>query len=162
MVNKVLKDICLRYKLLNGHKVNYVPGWDCHGLPIELNAMKTQLSKQETPMNVSATRDIARKYALKCIGSQISSFGKLNLLADWNKTYRTNDTGYMCDELDLFRALHKKDLIFRDYMPVYWSISSQTALAEFEIEYNDKHISNALFVKFDLAEIPNKLSSILS
>jgi isoleucyl-tRNA synthetase len=163
MVNKVLKDVYLRYKLLNGLKVNYVPGWDCHGQPIELNAMKQQQAyKERNETNILKTREIARSYALKCIESQKSSFNKLNLLVDWTKTYRTIDSGYMCDELDLFHALYKKNLIFRDYMPVYWSISSQTALAEFEIEYNESHISNAVYVQFDLTDYPNELRSLLS
>ncbi len=162
MVNKILKDVYLRYKLLNGHSVNYVPGWDCHGSPIELNAMKQQTFKQRNEKNALETRTIARSFALKCIDSQKSSFSKLNLLADWTNTYRTIDAGYMCNELDLFNALYKKNLIFRDYMPVHWSISSQTALAEFEIEYNENHISRAVYVKFDLTSIPSEFASVIS
>jgi isoleucyl-tRNA synthetase len=179
LVNKVLKDICLRYKLLRGHRVEYVPGWDCHGLPIELNAAKslkkakkmtTKTTKQQSddseshyekasPLDI---RRMARSYALKCIDRQMSSFKQMGLLADWNNVYRTMDPAYMCNQVDLFGTLHADDLIYRDYMPVYWSVSSQSALAESELEYNEEHNSSGVFVAYELAERPEAIRHALS
>lgn len=168
MVNKVLKDIYMRYKLISGHRVNYVPGWDCHGLPIELNAVKQSLkankksghalNNRKDPIGV---REFARDYAEKCIAIQTNSFKQMNLMADWSRIYRTIDSKFMCDELDLFFNLYNKKLIYRAYMPVYWSVSSQTALAESELEYNTEHKSRALYVAFKLTHIPDQIKSAL-
>ena len=92
----------------------------------------------------------------------MESFKQMNLLADWKRIYRTIDTDFMCSEIDLFYDLFKKKLIYRDYMPVYWSVSSQTALAEFELEYNAEHKSNALYVSFELKQYSNELKNLLS
>lgn len=174
MVNKVLKDIYLRFKLLSGFQVDYVPGWDCHGLPIELNAIKSlkknsskkaSKSQPEISLNKSTPLEIrkfASDYAKSCIQTQMDSFKKMNLLADWTKIYRTIDTNFMCKELDLFYSLYENKLIYRDYMPVYWSVSSQTALAEFELEYNQEHKSNALYVAYELVEYSSQIKNFLS
>ena len=109
MVNKVLKDIYLRYKLLSGYQVDYVPGWDCHGLPIELNALKS-LKKSKTPLPSNVPIEIrknANAYAQTCISIQMESFKQMNLLADWKKIYRTIDPSFMCSEIDLFYDLFK-------------------------------------------------------
>jgi isoleucyl-tRNA synthetase len=163
MVNKALKDVYLRYKLLSGYKINYIPGWDCHGLPIEMNALKTVKSSTKEGLNANLeTRKIASSFAKKHVNSQMESFKQLNLISDWSKIYRTIDPSYMCNEIDVFYNLYKKKLIFRDYMPVYWSISSNTALAEFELEYNTEHKSNAVYVEFEIHDYPESLRSILS
>ncbi len=172
MVNKVLKDIVLRYKLLAGYQVNYIPGWDCHGLPIELNAVKSLNAKAKKKKSTSSKtfvknnpkdiRQYASDYAKECIGIQMSSFNELNLLVDWNNIYRTIDVDFMCKELDLFYDLYEKKLIYRDYMPVYWSVSSQTALAEFELDYKENHQSESFFVKYELENYPDKIKKALS
>lgn len=172
MVNKVLKDIYLRYKLLAGYQVNYIPGWDCHGLPIELNAIKSLNAKakknktiQKIQFSKSDPTDIrqyASEYAKECVSTQMNSFKEMNLLADWNKIYRTIDTKFLCKELDLFFELYEKKLIYRDYMPVYWSVSSQTALAEFELEYNADHKSESLYVEYKLDKYPEQIRNVLS
>jgi isoleucyl-tRNA synthetase len=171
LVNKVLKDICLRYKLLTGYRVEYKPGWDCHGLPIELNAAKSlkkesKKTKQEVgsfekaaPLDI---RRMARAYAVKCVDGQMSSFKSMGLLADWTNIYRTMDPAYMCNQIDLFGKLHSSGLIYRDYMPVYWSVSSQSALAESELEYNDEHKSRGAFVAFELINYPEAIKRALS
>lgn len=173
LIVKVLKDIYLRFKLLSGYQINYVPGWDCHGLPIELNAIRNLKKKSKKnqkkdfdnllnnagPLEV---RNFARNYAQTCIKTQMESFKQMNLLADWSKIYRTIDPQFMCKELDLFYSLYENKLIYRDYMPVYWSISSQTALAEFELEYNSEHKSNALYVAYELVEFSSEIKKFLS
>ena len=113
--------------------MNYVPGWDCHGLPIELNAIKSlkKVSKTSTTitLNKSNPNDIrknSKQYVLEMINVQMNSFKKMNLLADWKNIYKTIDPEFMCGELDLFFNLYEKKLIYRDYMPVYWSTAAQT------------------------------------
>ena len=170
----MLKDIYLRYKLLSGHRVNYVPGWDCHGLPIELNAVKAlnenkkksgkhpDIKNEVIKSSPTAIRKYAREFAEKCIGIQMKSFEQMNLLVDWKRIYRTIDPEFMCNEIDLFYELYEKRLIYRDYMPVYWSVSSQTALAEFELEYNPEHKSDALYVEYEIIRIPDAIKNRLS
>lgn len=159
----MLKDIYLRYKLMSGYRVEYRPGWDCHGLPIELSALKS-LGRQEKSSSLSLNkskpeeiRRLASNYAKKFIDVQMSTFRRMNLLCDWSHIYRTIDPVYMCNELDLFTKLYERGLIYRDYMPVYWSVSSQTALAESELEYNLEHLSSALYVAFEIVTVPDEI-----
>ena len=107
-------------------------------------------------------RNIASNHAKQCIEIQMNSFKKMNLLADWNKIYRTVDIDFICNEIDLFYSLYEKKLIYREYMPVYWSISSQTALAESELEYNEEHKSEALYVAFKLIQHCDDIKEHLS
>ncbi len=163
----------MRFKLLSGYQISYKPGWDCHGLPIELSAIKS-LKKSSLKKNSESkvvtynksnpvdVRKNANQYALSCIDIQLKSFKQMNLLADWSSIYRTIDPDYMCKELDLFYDLYEKKLIYRNFMPVYWSVSSQTALAEFELEYNQNHRSNALYVAFELVNYPDEIKQLLS
>lgn len=168
MVNKVLKDIYLRYKLISGYRVEYKPGWDCHGLPIELSALRSlgggkkkapTFSASHSPIEV---RRHAVNYARKYIDAQMSSFRRMNLLCDWSHVYKTIDPRYMAAQLDLFYKLYERKLIYRDYMPVYWSVSSQTALAESELEYNAEHLSHALYVAFEVVQLPHEIKMFLS
>lgn len=142
------------------------------GLPIELNAVKSLNTKakksksgspqiQFTKSDPLDIRRYAGEYAKECIQTQMSSFKELNLLADWSNIYRTIDVDYMCKELDLFYELYEKKLIYRDYMPVYWSVSSQTALAEFELEYKSDHKSESVFVEYELVKYSDQLKSLL-
>lgn len=140
--------------------------WDCHGLPIELNAMKNYKKDKNIDIDEAQkhleTRKIAKSFALKYINLQMDSFKNLNLIADWSNIYRTIDANFMCNEIDVFYELYKKNLIFRDYMPVYWSIPSKTALAEFELEYNTEHKSNALYVAFEMKQYSESIKSLIS
>ena len=118
--------------------MNYVPGWDCHGLPIELNAIKslkksskTSSSTPNISINKSDPNEVrknANEYALDMINVQMNSFKRMNLLADWSNFYKTIDPDFMCGELDLFLSLYEKKLIYREYMPVYWSTAAQTGI----------------------------------
>jgi isoleucyl-tRNA synthetase len=159
--------------------VNYIPGWDCHGLPIELNALKSLKAKEKKSSSSSKKnvkvdeltlnkkdpfkiRAFASDYAKECIQIQMNSFKRMNLMADWSQIYRTIDPDFMCSELDLFYKLYENNLIYRAYMPVYWSVSSQTALAESELEYNSEHKSDALYVAFKMTSYSDEIKKLLS
>ena len=143
--NKVLKDIIIRSKTIAGFDAPYVPGWDCHGLPIELNVEKTH------GKNISAKqfRDECREYAFKQIESQKADFIRLGILGDWNNPYLTMN---FKTEADIVRALgeiYKNGYMSRGVKPVHWCIECESALAEAEVEYQDK-VSSAIYVKFAL------------
>ncbi|KAL1898557.1 isoleucine-tRNA ligase [Sporothrix stenoceras] len=167
-LNKILKDMSLRVKMQQGRRVHYRPGWDCHGLPIELKALeaasksspssssetssktcsKTLLTTPElTPV---AIRKIARDLASRTVIEQMEEFRSFGVMADWDNRWTTMDPEYEVRQLQLFQKLVQKGLIYRKYKPVYWSPSSRTALAEAELEYNDQHVSTAAFVKFPI------------
>ncbi|XP_065201272.1 isoleucine--tRNA ligase, mitochondrial [Planococcus citri] len=147
-INKILKDIFNRQNLLKGHKVHYKPGWDCHGLPIELKALS---DVEANSINISAldVRNKAKNFAISAIERQKSVFKTWGILADWDKgCYYTFDKEYVQNQIKLFYALYEKKLIYRDLKPVHWSPSSRTALAEAELEYVENHISRAITVRF--------------
>lgn len=147
-VNKILKDIILKQKIMKGTKVHYIPGFDCHGLPIELKALGSQ--KDLTPIEI---RSQARKFATETIEKQTRSFKSWGVIGDWNvknQVYRTFDNSYIKNQLKIFYEMFKKNLIYRDLKPVYWSPSSASALAEAELEYDDKFISHSLYCKFNV------------
>ncbi|TIB75409.1 hypothetical protein E3Q23_02424 [Wallemia mellicola] len=157
-LNKILKDIITRYNLLANNQIDYRPGWDCHGLPIELKS----LSKLKTrdPLSV---RTSAKQTALDGIDLQKIEFNQFGLLADLydsQSTYRTLDLDYELRQLRLFSQLLKQGLIFRAFKPVYWSPSSQTALAESELEYNDNHVSDSVYISFPLTTASEKLQQL--
>ena len=146
VLNKVLKDIVNRYKLMQGYRVHYRPGWDCHGLPIELKACK------ETDLMQASPREIRRKaatFAQKTLKLQKESFQRWGCMGDWENPYLTMDPAYEADQIRVFYQMYKKGCIYRGYKPVYWSPSSGTALAEAELEYQD-HTSRAVYVLFPI------------
>lgn len=151
-LNKILKDMSLRVRVQQGKRVQYRPGWDCHGLPIELKALeaasKTRSTTEMTPVGIRA---IARELATRTIIDQMAEFRSFGVMADWDRRWTTMDPDYEVRQLRLFQQLVHKGLIYRKYKPVYWSPSSQTALAEAELEYNDQHLSTAAYVKFPVA-----------
>nr|CAD7588297.1 unnamed protein product [Timema genevievae] len=155
-INKILKDITLRHKLLQGHKVHYVPGWDCHGLPIELKVLQGDLSKQAS-LTAIDVRKKARDVAVEAIDKQKSVFRCWGILADWEDCYYTFDTKYIKNQLWQFYHMFQLGLIFRDMKPVFWSPSSRTALAEAELEYNPSHRSTAVTARLRLTRLPEPL-----
>ncbi|KAJ2160800.1 isoleucine-tRNA ligase [Coemansia sp. RSA 552] len=149
-MNKVLKDIINRYQVMLGRRVVYIPGFDGHGLPIEQKALATLKNQEELdPMEV---RRLARKFALKAVAKQTSSFREYAVMGDWNNRYLTLDPEYEGNQLEVFKAMVMKGYIYRQNKPVYWSPSSRTALAEAELEYNDEHVSTSVFVKMPLTQ----------
>lgn len=157
-INKILKDITLRSKIMKGQRVHYVPGWDCHGLPIELKAAVNFTSKNET-VNSLEIRRKAHKYAINAIKKQREVFTSWGIMADWKESgcYFTNQVSYVQNQLQQFLNLYEKGLIFRDFKPVYWSPASRTALAEAELEYNEQHESKCAIIRFQVFNLPWKL-----
>lgn len=144
--NKILKDIINKTKLLDGYSIPYVPGWDCHGLPIELNVEK-KLGKAGVKTSIDEFIAECRKYAASQIEIQKSAFKRLGVVGDWDNPYQTMNFTY---EANIVRALAKilaNDHVVRGYKPVHWCIACGSALAEAEVEYQDK-VSPAIDVKF--------------
>ncbi|KAI0088191.1 isoleucyl-tRNA synthetase [Irpex rosettiformis] len=150
-LNKILKDIINRYHVLNGRRVHYLPGWDCHGLPIENKVLKT-LKKDVHEVSAATIRTEADKYAREQVQSQKEQFSQLGIMSAWSPdtTYRTLDHDYEMRQLRIFQKMVEKDLIFRHHRPVHYSPSSRSALAEAELEYKDDHVSHSVYVSFEL------------
>ncbi|XP_003699827.3 isoleucyl-tRNA synthetase, mitochondrial [Megachile rotundata] len=155
-INKILKDITLRNKVLCGNRVHYVPGWDCHGLPVELKVVKD--NNLNDPL---AIRQKAREYAKEVAMKQMQAFQSWGLMADWKESgcYFTNQPSYMKNELHRFLDMYEKGVVFRSFMPVYWSPSARTALAESELEYNKNHQSKTVIVRLRVSDLPKELNS---
>ncbi|KAI1502935.1 isoleucyl-tRNA synthetase [Biscogniauxia marginata] len=148
-LNKTLKDMILRFKVQQGRQVDYVPGWDCHGLPIELKALEKSQEAKLTPLEI---RKSARNLASNTVLKQMASFRSYGIMADWDQRWTTMDAAYEMRQLRLFQKMVKKELIYRKFKPVYWSPSSRTALAEAELEYKDDHISHAAWIRFPVVD----------
>ena len=165
-LNKILKDIICRYNVSEGTRVDWIPGWDCHGLPIELKALQEQEQGPRSATingaaNPVSVRNAARKLAVKTVEQQKQAFWKWGIMADWDNAWKTMDKGFEIKQLEVFKEMVKKGLIYRRFKPVYWSPSSQTALAEAELEYRDDHVSTAAYVKYPMCTAPEKLGNRL-
>jgi isoleucyl-tRNA synthetase len=155
-LNKILKDIVVKYKTLRGHRVPYVPGWDCHGLPIEFKVMQELRKGQGTAAldaDPLAIRKACAAYARRFIDVQREQFRRLGVLGTWADPYLTLEQGYEAEELRLFADLVERGFVYRGKKPVYWSIPCRTALAEAEVEYQD-HVSPSIYVKFPVVGQP--------
>src|SRR5215469_15901452 len=146
-LNKTLKDIIVKYKTLRGFSAPYVPGWDCHGLPIEFKVSQELRKAGDTTADPATIRKACDAYARKYIDIQRTQFKRLGVLGDWENPYLTLNKEYEADELRLFADIVEKGFVYRGKKPVYWSIPARTALAEAEVEYHD-HVSQSVFVKF--------------
>jgi isoleucyl-tRNA synthetase len=153
-LNKVLKDIIIKYKSLRGFDAPYIPGWDCHGLPIEFKVTQDMRKAGDTASDAATIRTACDAYARKYIDLQRTQFKRLGVFGDWQNPYLTLDKEYEADELRLFADLVAQGFVYRGKKPVYWSIPCRTALAEAEVEYAD-HVSQSVYVKFKLAGEPN-------
>lgn len=147
-LNKILKDIVVRFRSMQGYFSPYVAGWDTHGLPIE-HKMLSENKKQAKDFSVTELRKACHDYALSQVNHQISQFKKLALLTDFKDIYLTLDKNVEMWQLKLFQKMVNDKLIYRDLKPVYWSPSSQSALAEAEVEYAE-HISPSITVAFEV------------
>ncbi|XP_061699157.1 isoleucine--tRNA ligase, mitochondrial isoform X5 [Syngnathoides biaculeatus] len=154
-LNKIMKDIHNRFEMLRGRQVHYIPGWDCHGLPIELKALGELGSINLSPLQI---RHKARQFAKGAIERQKAAFQRWGVMADWDQCYYTYDGAYEAAQLKVFQEMHSKGLIYQDYKPVFWSPSSRTALAEAELEYNHEHLSKAIYATFPLVTLQPKLA----
>lgn len=161
-LNKILKDIINRYQLLQGRKVRYVPGWDCHGLPIELKVlqdMKPEERKNLTPLEL---RHKARDFALKTVDQQRQSFKRYGVWGDWEHPYLTLKPEYEAAQIGVFGQMVLKGYIYRGLKPVHWSPSSKTALAEAELEYPEGHTSRSLYAAFPVTRLAESVKSALA
>ena len=154
-LNKTLKDAILRYKALCGYHTPYVPGWDCHGLPIE-HKVARELNKEKRDASTMELREACANFSKQFIEVQRRQFQRLGVMADWEREYRTTDPAYEATILRTFAEFVEKGLVYRSKKPVYWSIPCQTALAEAEVEYHD-HKSTSIFVSFRVKN-PEKLN----
>ncbi len=146
-LNKILKDIIIKYKTLRGFSAPYIPGWDCHGLPIEFKVSQEMRKAGDTSADAVTIRKACDAYARKYIDLQRVQFKRLGVLGDWENPYLTLNQEYEADELRLFADIVEKGFVYRGKKPVYWSIPCRTALAEAEVEYHD-HVSQSIYVKF--------------
>ena len=153
-LNKVLKDIIVKYQTLRGKDAPYIPGWDCHGLPIEFKVTQDMRKAGDTASDAATIRTACDAYARKYIDLQRTQFKRLGVFGDWQNPYLTLNKEYEADELRLFADLVAQGFVYRGKKPVYWSIPCRTALAEAEVEYAD-HVSQSVYVKFKLAGEPN-------
>jgi isoleucyl-tRNA synthetase len=152
-VNKVLKDMIVKARQLKGMDAQYIPGWDCHGLPIE-NAIEKLHGRNLSRDDMQAK---ARAFATEQIAQQMADFKRLGVLGQWDRPYRTMDFATEANEIRAFKRVMERGFVYRGLKPVYWCFDCGSSLAEFEIEYQDKK-SQTLDVAFPCAE-PDKLAA---
>ena len=158
-LNKVLKDFVVKFQSMMGKDAPYVPGWDCHGLPIEFKVAQEMRQRGEKDFRPAEVRRCCAAYARKFVDLQRERFRRLGVFGDWEAPYLTLDKEYEAEELRLFAALVEQGLVYRGKKPVYWSIPCRTALAEAEVEYRD-HLSESVFVKFPVLGLPRTFAVI--
>jgi len=149
-LNKVLKDIIVRYKSMNGFDAPYVPGWDTHGLPIEQQAIKA-LGINRHEAGLVEFRKKCQEYALKYVDIQREQFKRLGVRGDWDNPYLTLQPHFEAKQIEVFGEMAKRGYIYKGLKPVYWCASCETALAEAEVEYGDKK-SASIYVKFPVQD----------
>lgn len=148
-MNKVLKDFVLRYQTMTGKYVRYIPGWDTHGLPIETALTKKGINRKEMPL--ADYRKLCQKFACEQVEKQKVQFERLGILGEWDQPYITYDKDFEASQILVFAKMVERGLIYKGLKPVFWSPSSESALAEAEIEYQDKQ-STSVYVAFASVE----------
>ena len=154
-LNKILKDFVIRYKNMSGFKAPYIPGWDTHGLPIE-NALTRKKKVNRKAMPTADFRDLCEKFALEQVSIQREQFKRLGILGEWDNPYITLNKSFEASQIRVFGKMVERGLIYKGLKPVYWSPSSETALAEAEIEYHDV-TSPSIYVAMPATETLGKL-----
>ena len=149
MLNKVIKDVIVRYKQMSGHYVPYIPGWDTHGLPIESAIQKLGVNRKE--MSVAEFREKCKEYAYEQVSKQKEQLIRMGTMADYDHPYLTLQKDFEANQIKVFAKMAMDGLIYKGKKPVYWSYSSESALAEAEIEYYDVK-SPTIFVTFDVLD----------
>jgi isoleucyl-tRNA synthetase len=150
LINKTLKDAILRFRTMQGFQTPYVPGWDCHGLPIE-HKIQEELKAKIREMSTLEVRQHCLAYAEKYVAIQSTQFQRLGILGDWQNPYLTMRPGYEASTLEVFAKFVEKGLVYKKLKPVPWSVRNQTALADAELEYQDVE-DTSIFVEFPLTE----------
>jgi isoleucyl-tRNA synthetase len=156
-LNKILKDVINKYQLLQGRKVRYVPGWDCHGLPIELKVLQTLKPEERKQLTPLTLRQKAKEFALATVDQQRRSFKRYGVWGDWDHPYLTLTPDYEAAQIGVFGEMVLKGYIYRGLKPVHWSPSSKTALAEAELEYPEGHTSRSLYAAFEVLNLSKDL-----
>ncbi len=149
-LNKVLKDIIVKSRTLDGYDAPYVPGWDCHGLPIEMQVEKTH-GRVGQKIDAKSFRAACRAYALKQVDLQRTEFKRLGVLGDWDHPYMTMAPRFEAEQLRAFSLIIKNGHVYKGYKPVHWCLNCRSALAEAEVEYEDK-TSPSVYVRFEVAD----------
>ncbi len=162
-LNKTLKDIIVRYKTMAGFQTNYIPGWDCHGLPIEQKVIEQLHKKKEFEKTPLEIRKMCAEYANQWIDTQREEFKRLGVRGEWDRPYLTLDPEYEVAIVKALGTLTEKGYIFKGFKPVHWDPVFETALAEAEIEYNDNHVSHSIYLRFPLASetLPVELAGLV-
>ncbi len=155
-LNKVLKDIINKYKILKGFKVHFVPGWDCHGLPIELKVLQSLKSHERRDLDSLGLRKKAKDYAKIQINNQLEGFKRWGIWGDWDNPYLTLKKNYESAQIGVFGKMFLNGYIYRGLKPVHWSPSSRTALAEAELEYPEEHYSKSIYVSLNITKLSDK------
>jgi len=149
-VNKILKDIIVKSRTLDGYDAPYVPGWDCHGLPIEMQVEKTH-GRVGQKIDAKSFRAACRAYAQKQIDAQRADFKRLGVLGDWERPYLTMMPRFEAEQLRAFALIIKNGHVYKGYKPVHWCLSCRSALAEAEVEYEDR-TSPSIYARFAVAD----------
>ena len=160
-LNKILKDIINRYQLLRGRKVRYVPGWDCHGLPIELKVLQNMKPAERQNLTPLQLRQKAQEFALSTVDEQRESFKRYGIWGDWEHPYLTMKPQYEAAQIGVFGQMVLKGYIYRGLKPVHWSPSSKTALAEAELEYPEGHTSRSIYAAFPMTSLSEAVKPVL-
>jgi isoleucyl-tRNA synthetase len=159
-LNKVVKDFIVKSQTMMGYDAPYVPGYDCHGLPIELLVEKS-LGGKKAQMPIISVRRACREHASKALKRQTNDFKRLGVFGDWNNPYLTMSNEYEAETARLFGRFIERGFAYKGARPVYWCINDKTALAEAEVEY-EEHVSPSVYVKFPLASDPTLIDPSLA
>ncbi|MDB9445833.1 isoleucine--tRNA ligase [Anabaena sp. CS-542/02] len=160
-LNKILKDIINRYQLLRGRKVRYVPGWDCHGLPIELKVLQNMKSAERQNLTPLTLRQKAKEFALATVDDQRECFKRYGVWGNWEHPYLTLKPEYEAAQIGVFGDMVLKGYIYRGLKPVHWSPSSKTALAEAELEYPEGHVSRSIYAALPVTGLSEAAKPVL-
>ena len=152
-VNKILKDVIIKSRTLDGFDAPYIPGWDCHGLPIE-HQVEKKYGKPGQKLDANAFRKACREYALKQVDGQRKDFIRLGVLGDWENPYLTMNPKFEAEQIRGFAKIIENGHVYKGYKPVHWCLDCQSALAEAEVEYQDKK-SSSIDVRFPVLDIIN-------
>jgi len=161
-LNKILKDTINKYNILKGRKVCYVPGWDCHGLPIELKVLQSMKQDERKSLTPIQLRQRAKTWALEQVDQQRNSFKRYGVWGDWEHPYMTMKPEYEAAQVGVFGKMALKGYIYRGLKPVHWSPSSRTALAEAELEYPDGHVSQSIYAAFPMVSLSDGATETLA
>lgn len=157
-LNKISKDIINRYWSMRGYQTPFIPGWDCHGQPIEHKVEQMLGTQKFNQLSTAKIRELCREMAVEQVDTQRQGFKRLGVLAKWNDPYLTYTHDYDATDIEIFKKIYDKGSIYRGRKPVHWCMYCHTALSEAEIEYGDE-ISPAIFVRFAMTSVPAGLEA---